>query len=77
MPTTTPDQGRTPGRAQLWPLYAAGFTTAFGAHSVAANLGRFTTGHHDSASRWVPTPPALGAERHHRPDDLSRKHLAG
>jgi MFS family permease len=23
----------------MWPLYAAGFTTAFGAHSVAANLG--------------------------------------
>ncbi|MCO5974117.1 MFS transporter [Actinoallomurus soli] len=44
MPTTTPDQGR----ARLWPLYAAGFTTAFGAHGVAANLGRFTIGHHDS-----------------------------
>ncbi|MFF0813879.1 MFS transporter [Rhodococcus sp. NPDC003318] len=27
------------GRWQLWPLYAAGFTTAFGAHSVAATLG--------------------------------------
>ncbi|MGW0044000.1 MFS transporter [Rhodococcus sp. NPDC003348] len=26
-------------RSQLWPLYAAGFTTAFGAHSVAASLG--------------------------------------
>ncbi|GAA2805543.1 hypothetical protein GCM10010522_24050 [Kribbella solani] len=24
---------------QMWPLYAAGFTTAFGAHAVAANLG--------------------------------------
>ncbi|MGI5239900.1 MFS transporter [Dactylosporangium sp. CA-139066] len=24
---------------QMWPLYAAGFTTAFGAHSIAANLG--------------------------------------
>ncbi|MFI5695283.1 MFS transporter [Kribbella sp. NPDC051586] len=23
----------------MWPLYAAGFTTAFGAHAVAANLG--------------------------------------
>jgi MFS family permease len=23
----------------MWPLYAAGFTTAFGAHGVAANLG--------------------------------------
>ncbi|MGW5664008.1 MFS transporter [Streptomyces sp. NPDC003758] len=48
MPTTTPDSSRIPGRVRLWPLYAAGFTTAFGAHSVAANLGRFTTGHHDS-----------------------------
>ena len=26
-------------RRALWPLYAAGFTTAFGAHGVAANLG--------------------------------------
>ncbi|MDC0767595.1 MFS transporter [Streptomyces sp. HD] len=25
--------------AQMWPLYAAGFTTAFGAHGIAANLG--------------------------------------
>lgn len=25
-------------RWQMWPLYAAGFTTAFGAHAVAANL---------------------------------------
>ncbi|HEU4948481.1 MAG TPA: MFS transporter, partial [Kribbella sp.] len=23
----------------MWPLYAAGFTTAFGAHAVAASLG--------------------------------------
>ena len=27
---------------QMWPLYAAGFTTAFGAHAVAANLGAFS-----------------------------------
>jgi MFS family permease len=27
-----------PGRASSWPLYAAGFTTAFGAHGVAASL---------------------------------------
>ncbi|MFI5707023.1 MFS transporter [Kribbella sp. NPDC051620] len=27
---------------RMWPLYAAGFTTAFGAHSVAANLGGFS-----------------------------------
>ena len=25
---------------RMWPLYAAGFTSAFGAHSVAANLGQ-------------------------------------
>ncbi|EME17452.1 MFS transporter [Rhodococcus triatomae] len=28
-----------PPARQLWPLYAAGFTTAFGAHAVAASLG--------------------------------------
>lgn len=27
-----------PRRTQMWPLYAAGFTTAFGAHGIAANL---------------------------------------
>jgi MFS family permease len=27
----------------MWPLYAAGFTTAFGAHAIAANLGGFTS----------------------------------
>ncbi|WP_405889436.1 MFS transporter [Streptomyces sp. NBC_01136] len=48
MPTTVPRPEQRSERAQLWPLYAAGFTTAFGAHSVAANLGRFTTGHHQS-----------------------------
>ncbi|MEU6372187.1 MFS transporter [Streptomyces sp. NPDC046909] len=26
----------------MWPLYAAGFTTAFGAHGIAANLGADT-----------------------------------
>lgn len=31
----------TTRRAQ-WPLYAAGFTTAFGAHGIAANLGAFS-----------------------------------
>ncbi|GLZ35151.1 MFS transporter [Lentzea sp. NBRC 105346] len=30
--------------AVLRPLYAAGFVTAFGAHSIAANLGSYTTG---------------------------------
>src|SRR5690348_4864860 len=47
VPTTAPRDKRSE-RARLWPLYAAGFTTAFGAHSVAASLGRFTTGHHQS-----------------------------
>ncbi|WP_374114210.1 MFS transporter [Streptomyces sp. NK08204] len=28
----------------MWPLYAAGFTTAFGAHSIAANLGAHSAG---------------------------------
>lgn len=27
---------------RMWPLYAAGFTTAFGAHGIAANLGGFS-----------------------------------
>ncbi|MET7771930.1 MFS transporter [Nocardia sp. NPDC005366] len=31
-----------PPRRQMWPLYAAGFTTAFGAHGIAANLGSQT-----------------------------------
>ena len=30
------DRGR---QRPMWPLYAAGFTTAFGAHGIAANLG--------------------------------------
>ncbi|WP_329457044.1 MFS transporter [Streptomyces sp. NBC_01497] len=45
---TTQLPGPTVARWRTWPLYTAGFTTAFGAHGVAANLGRFTTGHHDS-----------------------------
>jgi MFS family permease len=28
----------------MWPLYAAGFTTAFGAHGIAANLGGHGSG---------------------------------
>lgn len=36
-PTGAPRIGRV-----RWPLYAAGFTTAFGAHAVAANLGVYT-----------------------------------
>lgn len=48
MPSGDPHPHSTPAPARLGPLYAAGFTTAFGAHGVAANLGRFTTGHHES-----------------------------
>jgi len=35
-------------RAQLLPLYAAGFVTAFGAHSIAASLGGYVHGQHAS-----------------------------
>jgi len=40
------DPAVAPGR-RMWPLYAAGFTTAFGAHAVAANLGGFS---HDAVT---------------------------
>ena len=30
------------------PVYVAGYVTAFGAHAVAANLGRYALGHHGS-----------------------------
>ncbi|OJY48735.1 MFS transporter [Pseudonocardia sp. 73-21] len=36
------------GRARLLPLYAAGFVTAFGAHSIAASLGGITGPEHVS-----------------------------
>lgn len=39
MPAKAPDSG---ARRSMWPLYAAGFTTAFGAHGIAANLGGFS-----------------------------------
>ncbi len=35
-------------RYQVIPLYAAGFVTAFGAHSIAASLGGYTHGQHAS-----------------------------
>ncbi len=35
-------------RSALWPLYAAGFVTAFGAHSIAASLGGYTHDQHAS-----------------------------
>jgi MFS transporter, DHA1 family, tetracycline resistance protein len=33
---------------RTWPLLAAGFVTAFGAHAIAANLGRYATNRHAS-----------------------------
>ncbi|MEW2290518.1 MFS transporter [Streptomyces sp. NPDC047841] len=35
---------RSASARQMWPLYAAGFTTAFGAHGIAANLGGHAEG---------------------------------
>jgi MFS family permease len=35
-------------RRQIAPIYGAGFVTAFGAHAVAANLGGYALGYHDS-----------------------------
>src|SRR3954468_23692451 len=48
---TTPEpRGAQPAgtRARLLPLYAAGFVTAFGAHSIAASLGGYIHGQHAS-----------------------------
>src|SRR5258707_6217030 len=42
------DAGRVGVRGRLVPLYAAGFVTAFGAHSIAASLGGYTHGQHAS-----------------------------
>src|SRR6476620_9512337 len=42
------DTGRVGGQGRLLPLYAAGFVTAFGAHSIAANLGGYTHAQHAS-----------------------------
>jgi MFS family permease len=39
------------GRRMLFPLYAAGFVTAFGAHSIAASLGSYAGQQH--ASLWT------------------------
>jgi MFS family permease len=36
-----------PRRAAAASLYGAGFTTAFGAHSIAANLGGYAKGWHE------------------------------
>ncbi|MGW4593269.1 MFS transporter [Amycolatopsis thermoflava] len=40
--------GTTTRRRAVWPLYAAGFVTAFGAHSIAAGLGAYTHSQHAS-----------------------------
>ena len=45
---TADPAGPRPRRAAVGALYAAGFTTAFGAHSVAANLGGYTHGQRES-----------------------------
>jgi MFS transporter, DHA1 family, tetracycline resistance protein len=49
-PPATPADPTTPGqvRAGLWPLLAAGFVTAFGAHAIAATLGTYATDRHAS-----------------------------
>jgi DHA1 family tetracycline resistance protein-like MFS transporter len=44
----TPPATPAPASWRTWPLPAAGFLTAFGAHATAANLGRYATGHHAS-----------------------------
>lgn len=46
MPAAAGPSGRG-GRAAAASLYAAGFTTAFGAHSIAANLGGYTGARHE------------------------------
>jgi MFS transporter, DHA1 family, tetracycline resistance protein len=48
---TAPEHGEAqrPGtHSQVLPLYAAGFVTAFGAHSIAASLGGYIHGQHAS-----------------------------
>jgi hypothetical protein len=35
-------------RQNIAPIYAAGFVMALGAHAVAANLGRYALGRHDT-----------------------------
>ena len=42
------DTSPTSSRRQVLPLYAAGFVTAFGAHSIAASLGGYTHGQNAS-----------------------------
>lgn len=42
------EQNSTGSTGRVRPLYAAGFVTAFGAHSIAASLGAYTRGEHAS-----------------------------
>ncbi|MEV6771110.1 MFS transporter [Nocardia sp. NPDC051030] len=44
----TTEQAATAVPSRVFPLYAAGFVTAFGAHSIAASLGGYTAGEHAS-----------------------------
>ena len=49
MPATASSPAvQRPRRAAAAALYAAGFTTTFGAHSIAANLGGYTRSQHES-----------------------------
>ena len=48
MSTESSEHTATGSATALRPLYAAGFVTAFGAHSIAASLGAYTHGEHAS-----------------------------
>jgi MFS family permease len=48
MSAGSPETTSAESPARLRPLYAAGFVTAFGAHSIAASLGAYTHGDHAS-----------------------------
>lgn len=48
MSTESPEHTTAGSAARLRPLYAAGFVTAFGAHSIAASLGGYAQGEHAS-----------------------------
>lgn len=48
MPGTPPSDTTTAPASRAMPLYAAGFVTAFGAHSIAASLGGYTESEHAS-----------------------------
>ncbi|GAA5142069.1 MFS transporter [Pseudonocardia adelaidensis] len=48
MSRESPGRPTTAAGSRLLPLYAAGFVTAFGAHSIAASLGGYTQAEHAS-----------------------------